>query len=542
MGNRVSDVNAESQRWQKPSAARLCDSVWFAALFAAALTVNVWQLAAIGATFHFDTISYFSLAEAFASGDGGAAYYAGDNGILYQQLVPGVSLVLLMAEALFGNYAWIAIAALQRLLSAAAVTYFAISLAPRLSRPLQGALVLVICAFPYFSAYHNAILTESISSSLVLFMLGLAIRASKAPAQAMRSLLLLAVLGIIAAQFRSYLGILAAALALVVIVAHRGPGVVHAVTRTAMVVMALFISLTLYPAYRYAVSGDWYLPNIDFQQIAHATWLNWEPDQRSLDILATLTDDPAVRERFRDVGFISYEDSVQIVKSLIAGGLSSQEVRTRFRAAENALRTQSLAVMANQLRLSLASVGLVWPVTCCDPDRRVRRRFIASAYDAHLRRDYLWHAALADRQYRVEFERYLSRFSEVPGLYNEASVRWLDERVKPYIRDRKRPKAQDPLRLASIPLDLIVLTGGASLLAALVLWPAVGFVLIMPVGLIGAVTLLGLGIGNTRYAHPLFPVYFGAIALALQALIVALRRSHARGRFVRPFSWRQRAS
>ncbi len=150
---------------------------WSAFLLCLAIASHAYSIAVTGAKFWVDSIAYFELALALFDADQLSRLYNSEFGFLYQHVVPGVPFLIRVLDEFFGQYLWPALSVIQGLLSASAVTYFVLAFRDKLSRPAQLAVVVLCGLHPYFAAFHAAALTESVSSSILLLSLGIAIRA-----------------------------------------------------------------------------------------------------------------------------------------------------------------------------------------------------------------------------------------------------------------------------------------------------------------------------------------------------------------------------
>src|ERR1700754_3893512 len=177
---------------------------WPIALFACAAAGHAYSLIVTGAKFWIDSIVYFQFAVALFDPDQLDRLYNGEFGFRYQHSAIGLSFLIRMLDALFREHLWPALAILQYSFSAFAVTYFVLAFRTRLSRPAQLAAVLLCSLHPYFTSFHGAPLTESISASLLLTSLGIAIRALDGRLSLKWSLGLLLSLTVLVMQFRPY--------------------------------------------------------------------------------------------------------------------------------------------------------------------------------------------------------------------------------------------------------------------------------------------------------------------------------------------------
>src|SRR6202158_448126 len=150
---------------------------WSVFLLFFAIAAHAYSIVVTGAKFWIDSIVYFQLALALFDADQLGRLYNAEFGFLYQHASPGLPFLIRALDGIFGQQLWPALAVIQGLLSASAVTYFVLAFRDKLGRPAQLAAGMVCGLHPYVASCHGAALTESVSASLLLFSLAIAIRA-----------------------------------------------------------------------------------------------------------------------------------------------------------------------------------------------------------------------------------------------------------------------------------------------------------------------------------------------------------------------------
>lgn len=464
-----------------------------------------------GASYWFDTVIYFEIARVITNP---AAFHQLDQsnfGLVFQHVVPGLPLLILFFEKIFGSMLWPAFAALQYSLSAVACVYFARGFDGQISRISQLILVVLIETFAYYSGFHSAILTESLSASITLLIIGVTVRCLDGHYPFYRALIALLILTIIGCQFRSYLVVIGAGCATLVVFDRRRWSQFWLYGVVAVVAVG---SILAYPAYRAAAGSDFKLLNVNALMLMHASYVAWDLDERSQRALDGVVFDPVIRDKIVLQGdALNMNDVVKLVSDLEARGIGRDHAGELINAASKTVRTQSAEIMLRQIQLSLSSLGFQYLATCCDPSRGLMRGFDGKAMLDHFKRYYRWNAGLA-KNYQRTFKRYNDVYLQPPYLYSQAAIDWYTSRVGPYIFDNAsmfRP-ALGITRL--IPLDLIVVLG----LTGFALKARRNWQMILIVGLcmapIYAATLMASVVGDTRYSHPLWPLYFLGIVIA----------------------------
>lgn len=254
------------------------EGYWGLFLLFFAIAAHAYSMVVTGAKFWIDSIAYFELALALFDADQLSRLYNSEFGFFYQHVTPGLPLLIRMLNWIFHERLWPALAVTQSLLSASAVTYFVLSFRNKLSRPAQLAAVIVCGLHPYFVSFHGAPLTESVSASVLLISLGIAIRALDGRLSLGVALGLLLPLFFVAAQFRPYLG-LVGILAAALVVFQRGKP--WRIPLYAMTALAFVAGTIAFPVYRAVLGIGFFLPNVSALMLTHVSYVAWDLDKET---------------------------------------------------------------------------------------------------------------------------------------------------------------------------------------------------------------------------------------------------------------------
>ena len=380
------------------------EKYFIATLVFASVILHLFMAVNMGAKFWWDSITYFQLADAIRS-DSLRALYEGPFGIIFQHLTPGLPLLIVIFESLFGSAMWLAFAIFQNGLDIISGVYLATSFSRHISRPGQLAIVALTSAFPYFSSFHNSILTESLTSSLIMIMTGAAIRSLEARLELMPALCQILISGFIGGQIRSYVIGIGAGLSLLLVFSQarfRRPWLY------AVVLMTTAVGALIFPFYRTAKGIEFFLPRVDALMLMHANYVNWAPDERSRHAIESVVLDPVIAHKLEtpnsDVG---PNDVVKMVDDLVGTGISRAQAVSSIRNAAWIVRTESWEVVGRQLQLSLSSLGFQRISTCCNPTRELANGgYTGQKMLAHLQFYYRWNAGLDPNDYTKVFETY----------------------------------------------------------------------------------------------------------------------------------------
>jgi hypothetical protein len=475
---------------------------WCVFLLFFSIIAHAYSIAVTGAKFWIDSIVYFELALALFDANQLGQLYHSEFGFLYQHVVPGLPLLIRVLNGIFREHLWPALAVLQGLLSAAAVTYFILAFRQKLSRPAQLAAVVLCGLHPYFVSFHAAALTESVPASLMLISLGIALRALDGRVSLKVSLSLLLLLSVLSAQFRPYLGAVEILIAALVVFRRGKPWRIPLYAAT---VLALAAGTLAFPVYRAALGVGFFLPNVSAILLTHVSYIAWDLDKDTAQSLATVVLNDAIRERLTAKENINYSDAKHIFDDLVSSGLSQDEAKQKMAAAAWRIRTSSAGAVERQLQLPLASIGFQYAPVCCQPNRQLTRDMTGFFLFRHIRYYFRWNSGVDPGNYLELFDRFtaMTRSSHV---YSDAAENFHIARIRPYVTDALKP-LRDPLHLTFFVSDPLILVGWFGLF--LFFWPGQRtelLVMFVPFAVIYAVAVYTHIFGDNRHAHPLIPI------------------------------------
>jgi hypothetical protein len=485
---------------------------WPIALFLCAAAGHAYSLVVTGAKFWIDSIVYFQFAVALFDPVQLERLYDGEFGFRFQHSAIGLSFLIRMLEAVFHEHLWPALAILQYSLSAFAVTYFVLAFRARLSRLAQLAAVLLCSLHPYFTAFHGAPLTESISASLLLLSLGIAVRALEWRLSLRAALVPLLLLTILVMQFRPYLGMLGTFAAALIVFRCGKPWRIPLYAVTALAFTAGTLAL---PVYRAALGADFFLPNVSALLLTHVSYVAWDLDKEAADALKPVVLNDAIRAKLIGRDGLDYADAKRVFDDLLAAGATPVEARQRIAAAAWQLRTSSIWFIERQLQLPLASIGFQLAPVCCTPYRQLTRDYDAIGMFGHIRRYWRWNSGL-DKTGYVEFFDRFAEMTRASKIYTEDAENLYVARIRPYVSDTLRP-FRDPLRLTLFVTDPFVIVAVVGVV--LCFWPAQRVTLLLltaPFAVIYAAAVYAHIFGDNRHAHPLIPIIVVGAAKAAE--------------------------
>jgi hypothetical protein len=202
---------------------------------------------------------------------------------------------------------------------------------------------------------------------------------------------------------------------------------------------------------------------------------------------------------------------------LRVSGFSESEAIAHLSRVAWSVRTDSMRIVKNQLRLPLLSTGLTYPVFWGDQDEPIHRGFTVRDYSRHVAYWRQWDGGTLRDDYTQEFEDLLAMSRHNRQMYDPVVVDELDRNLRPYFVDHSI-NLRDPLHLSEISSDvwLIGWVGGLWVFWRSHPWTLV--VLVLPV-LVNYLTSVSVPIGNPRYGYFLLPMYqIGLVVIVARIL------------------------
>jgi hypothetical protein len=502
---------------------RLCEKnerYWCVLVLLVSIATHAYSIAVTGAKYWIDSLAYFQLALSLFNADGLGRLYKTEFGFLFEHLTPGLPLLIRGLDSVFHERMWPALAVFQASLSASAVAYFVLAFSNKLSRSAQLAAVFVCGLHPYFATFHAAALTESVSASLLLISVGIAVRALDGRLALGASLTWLLLLSIVAAQFRPYLGLVGILAAAVVVFQLGKPWRIALYFVTAL---ALAVGTLAFPIYRAALGIGFFLPNVSALLLTHVSYVAWDLDARTAQFLDRAIMNEEIRARFIGNQKIDYDDAKRIFDDLIASGLTPAEAKQRIAAAAWRVRTSSIGIIERQLQLPLASIGFQYVPTCCLSNRQLIRSMTASDLYKHIRWYYRWNSGVSEDSYIGRFDRFTD-MTRSSHIYSDAAEDFYIARIRPYVTDSFK-RFRDPLHLTLFVSDPFVVAAWLGLF--LLCWPdrrGTLVILIVPFAVIYIAAAYAHILGDNRHAHPLIPIIVIGLAKVGEEFLTGFTR------------------
>lgn len=475
------------------------------------VALHTLALLTFGATFWVDSAIYASLGDCLFSPEKMRAFYDATGRLMYSHISPGEPALWAFARLFPVNAQWPVLALTQHALAAAA-TIFAFG---NLQRLLPGiwnlACAALLSIFPLYQSLHNALLTESASSSLLLVGLTVIIRVAHNRKPSGRDWLILLTTIFIGTLFRGYLGALLAGAASVVLLWRTD------LKRWPAWLALLSVSgaaIAFYPVYRWAFTGQLFSPGLGTNRLVLAAWANPQPSPALLEKIAAMgwPGDPAA---IFTKGF-NYEKARNAGITWQKEGVSFEEIVRRISLMSSAVMTDRPGAILIQARCALAASGMIslaYAGTSVEP---VYQHFTLAEERRHQRWFYSWLSWLEQTSYRESGKQFfINQTTLVTGAARTQRDLWAA--LEPHLSETGTA-LRDPIQIGRLPLDFWALLGWLAI--ALCCWrrPLLGLVLAAPIA--GNFLVMGATpLGSARYCYPILPLYFVACSVSCALML-----------------------
>lgn len=426
------------------------------------IVCHLYYIWALGATFWFDSYVYVSLGEGLRSWKNLQAFYQNSGIWFASHIQPGVPLVWL-AMSIFPQTLQYPFLVLLQHGMAACATFFAFSAANTI---WPSRLHLLVCfllsALPFYQSLHNALLTESISSSLLLTAFALSVKMLKKDVFERTSFLILLGLLFVVGQFRSYLSVIAAFYALIILFQHR----IVATRYLIALLCACVLAATAFPVYRYVATRQLFMPGSGLNSLMAGLWVNPHPSEKTLNELSHNKFPPDLPLSLIVKSGLDYGKAKRLGSFWQATeGLKGAEINKRAEHMGYVLRSDGVEVLANRLIYAATSCGSLLVYKVGPKTYEVFRGMTMEQHYQHQRNHYSWLSGLDPLPYQGLFDTFFKKPVTLPLLFTQEAQRSIVFAFEHYLSDHSRA-ARDPLLVGRLLPDCWVLLAAFSALVS----------------------------------------------------------------------------
>jgi hypothetical protein len=496
-----------------------------------AISSHCYAFFVFGAVFWVDSIAYVSLGKALVLENGLRHFYSDIGFWFYSHLQVGLPIIWSVLENLPIDLHWPILAVFQHALAAFALYYFFSTLNTNWPSRWNYIACGLVAILPFYQAAHNSLMTESVSSSLLLIGLSLALRMRNDILLDRGKLFFLLLTLILATQFRSYFGVLIFGAALISLYKFNSEYFKISV----ILAIGLAVSVVAFPTYRYFETGYFWLPSLGMNSLQAGWWVNPSPTKETLQKLDGFEFPANLSPATRINKGLNYGDLADIALHWRNIGLTDHEINRRAKNAGGLLANDSSWVLINRALRALTSSGMVLPYCILDSNTIVFPGYSAKMLCDHIWQTYVFQSWLSSDDHQAVFNGFFNRnFSNeyFKRPFDEISSRSIYDDTKEYINNSK-PRQKDPIKIGSVAPDALIIF---ALLAMVFANRKQRFFSLMCAWLVlgNAYVNYLASLGNPRYGYFLFPIYIAFAFLGLSQVMNWLREKTCSwyGRFI----------
>lgn len=460
-------------------------------------------LYSFGATFWYDSIHYFDISYFLFEGPSISSLYEGGKLYFNEHFCYGISIVWGLLHALFKTNTWIFFALLQHAFAAVSLVYLLSSLRKYINPLIIMAASFVLTLHPFYQSFHNAVMTESFSSSLLLIILGAALKAVSGQGNFIRNLAVIVASTCVAIQFRSYMFLFSISFLILILFFHRKKWVA-VILSTIVIISGLFI----FPTARYALTKKFFMPNVDILMVCDALWTTPKPSGAVIDLIKSLDMPQELDKDHILKAGMSYEDAIKWALYLEKKGLSNDEIRKIIKSAAVKIRLDNMETILNQIDFSLFSQGITRFVLFHNNDEIFAVNMNHKQLRTHNFNHYVWLSWLSGIDYKVYLMQFMLMYktTTIRG-YSAEAIREMDASLAPFVKSTDI-RIKDPLRMARMGTDIWVF-GFLAGLVIMLLCIKEKKIILFPASVLAVnyIVCLAVNVGSIRYCYMLFPLY-----------------------------------
>jgi hypothetical protein len=474
---------------------------------------HIYSIIVFGAVFWFDSIHYVNLGECLRSSHSLAVFYDGIGSWFFTHLQPGVPLAWLATSAVPDSFRWPLMALFQHALAGYALYLCFLTVDRYWPSPVHVFACVAISFLPFYQSLHGALLSESITSSLLLIAFSMSLCAIKQPSFQKRAYFGILLCLFLIAQFRSYYGLIIVAFTLTVLLKH-GMLLSKYILICCLVTLTAFMS---FPMYRYYITDRFLMPSAGMNALMAGWWVNPLP---SAEVMSNFHDSmfpgDLSADKLVNKG-LEYEQAIELSYFWRAEGLSDVEINTRAEKLGALLRNDDYRVFINRCFLALASTGAILPYCILDQSLTVFPGMSALMMFKHQFENYLFLSWIDASSHTKLFQAFFVNATRTDDFALQAMSKHLIASMTSHYISEHPNILRNPFLIGWVPPDIWVALGFFGLV---VLAKREKYLVALSISAIGINFLVTFHfpLGNVRYAYSLFPLYFVVISIAIASV------------------------
>lgn len=478
-------------------------------LLAIILLGHIYGLS-LGAVFWVDSGMYILFANYFGPIERVQQFYSSTPGIFW--LPGGVALLWHLASQLPIEYIWPTVAVVQHV--CAIISQYLVFHA--LNKAWPSRIHLVFCALmsflPFYQSMHNALMTESLSTSFLLVSVAASINILKKNGNGNLNFVIMALGIFMAIQFRYAILILAAPLFFVLMILRA-----ISLRRFAIASVVVVLAAVAWPVYKHFLGAPFTMPDITFVKLDIAAYTFPETPPAAMEYAKSLDwPDHTYIEKLSK-GFHISELHV-LADYWLSKGYSMKEISEMsnefFLIARN---NQKIEYHIGNLAMSLTAAGLTAQFYLLPKDWIVFKGYTPAAMAKHQRQHfrYLSWTSPSKQEYEDMVMHYFPTRPDAPekALFIAA---WT-----PYLNFSPEYPFRDPFRFGKLPPDFFAFAGILSILLLIIMGEKTSCLFFVPI-CIHVVFYLLQYMGAIRYSYPVIMMHIIVSSILIAKVFLTL--------------------
>ncbi|NEJ22539.1 hypothetical protein GR247_20530 [Rhizobium leguminosarum] len=477
--------------------------------------IHIYALAVFGSTFWIDSSVYVALSEALKSPQGMAEFYHEGGRWMFSHLQPGVSILWLCLSIFKETWRWPVLAISQHAIAALAL-WFTFSTINRYWPTWLHLVPLTILALlPTYQSFHNALLTESLTSSIFLIAFSACLRIAYEPSIRKRDIFTALLAIFIITQFRSYWGV---TIALMLCCALQRRKLILSVWMPLLLLVAVGAA-TAFPIYRFIQTGQFFLPQGGMNSFITGLQVNPNPSNKVRETFDGIEFPPSLPASAILSNGLNLRLALDIGHFWRNVGLSDGAINDRAERLGKALTNDGPEIQIRRAIYGIASLGSTMVYSLGDSHREIFRGMTMAAMMDHQNYYYRWFGWISGEDYQRYLDSFFGPTSDLPPFsFDSIAAAQIKRAWQPYLSSIPSSFLRDPVSLGSLPPDVWLASGFVAFLILIVRLPFVAMLFFLAVAVaFGAA--FSFPVGDTRYANALIPFYLVAISIAVGVLI-----------------------
>ncbi|WP_141105609.1 hypothetical protein [Rhizobium sp. R635] len=475
---------------------------------------HIYALVVFGSTFWIDSSVYIALSEALKSPQGMAEFYHEGGRWMFSHIQPGVSILWLCLSIFNETWRWPVLASCQHTIAVVALWFTFCTINRYWPTWLHLVPLTILILLPTYQSFHNALLSESLTSSLFLIAFSACLRIGYEPHFQKLNIFTVLLVIFLITQFRSYWGV---TVVLMLCCALQRRRLILSAWMPLLLLVATSAA-TAFPVYRFIQTGQFFLPQGGMNSFITGLQVNPNPSNKVREVFDGLEFPPSLPASVILSSGLNLRLTLDIGHFWRNGGLDDEAINDRAERLGKALTNDGLEIQIRRVIYGVASLGSTMVYSLGDPHREIFRGMTMKAMMDHQNYYYRWFGWISGENYQRYLDSFFGSTSDLPPFpFSSLAAAQIKKAWQPYLSSNPSSYLRDPVGFGSLPPDVWLASGFAAFLILIVRLPFVAILFFLAVA-VAFCAAFSFPVGDTRYANALIPFYLVAISIAVGVL------------------------